>query len=383
MKKFFTHILVALLPLVSFASEVEINGLWYNLVTKAKQAEVIQWKGTKYSGNIKIPATVEYGGATYSVTSIGERAFTDCYGLTSVTIPNSVTSIGDAAFNWCTGLTSVTIPNSVTSIGDDAFYNCNSLTSIAIPGSVVSIGDCAFSGCTSLISVTIPSSVTSIDSEAFEYCTGLTSIKVETGNTKYDSRDNCNAIIETATNTLIIGCMTTVIPNSVTSIGNHAFAYCSGLTSITIPNSVTSIVGSAFFYCSGLTAVTIPNSVTSIGYGAFSGCSGLTSVTIGSGVKKINDYAFANCQELTDVYCYAENVPSTSSDAFEGSYIEYATLHVPAESIEKYKATNPWRLFGTIVGLTEDEIDGIKDLKDSNGHKDSWYTLDGKKFSKP
>ena len=142
---------------------------------------------------------------------------------------------------------------------------------------------------------------------------------------------------------------------SVTSIGNNAFAGCSGLTSVTIPNSVTSIGGEAFYKCSGLTSVTIPNSVTSIGEEAFRECSGLTSVTIGNGVTSIGSWAFRDCPDLLDVYCYAENVPYAYSNAFEGSYPEYATLHVPAASIESYKVKTPWRSFGKIVGLSGEE----------------------------
>ena len=142
---------------------------------------------------------------------------------------------------------------------------------------------------------------------------------------------------------------------SVTSIGKSAFIYCDGLTSVTIPNSVTSIGGGAFKDCSGLTSVTIPNSVTSIGEDAFNGCSGLTSVTIGNSVRSIGEEAFCDCSELLDVYCYAEKVPSTQSNAFNGSYPEYITLHVPDASIESYKATTPWSSFGKIVGLSGDE----------------------------
>ena len=191
-----------------------------------------------------------------SVTSIGKNAFENCSSLTSVIIPNSVTSIGISAFSGCFGLTSVTIPNSVTSIGSYAFSDCSGLTSITIPNSVTSIGRDAFYNCESLTSITIPNSVTSIGDLAFGYCLGLTSITVEKGNTKYDSRDNCNAIIETNTNKLIAGCKNTTIPNSVTSIGDLAFSNCFDLTSITIPNSVTSIGNRAFSYCSGLTSIT-------------------------------------------------------------------------------------------------------------------------------
>ena len=382
------------------AISTEVDGINYDFDAETKQATVIAKSSGLYSGEVVIPESVEHQGTTYSVTSIGESAFDDCTGLTSVTIPNSVTSIGDYAFSGCSGLTSVTIPNSVTSIGymafyycynltsvtipnsvtsigDNAFYECSGLTSVTIPNSVTSIGDYAFCGCYGLTSVTIPNSVTSIGERAFQYCDGLTSVtipnsvtsigyaafggcdgltemKVDANNSKYDSREGCNAIIETSSNTLISGCQTTVIPNNVTSIGPFAFAYCDGLTSVTIPNSVESIGHAAFAYCWDLTSVTIPNSVTSIEYATFHGCSGLTSVTIGSGVTSIGKWAFYNCINLQDVYCYAENVPSTESDAFYFFYPEYATLHVPAASIESYKTTEPWSGFGNIVALTKE-----------------------------
>ena len=121
------------------------------------------------------------------------------------------------------------------------------------------------------------------------------------------------------------------------------------ITNLIIPNSVTSIGERAFYGCSGLTSVTIPNSVASIGNSAFSGCSGLTSVTIGSGINSIGETAFASCPELTDVTCYAENVPSTNTDAFKDSYIEYTTLHVPASAVNAYKAADPWKNFKSIM----------------------------------
>ena len=265
---------------------------------------------------IHIPSQVRYGNYTYDVDCIGDSAFYDCSGLTSITIPNTVTSIGDYAFNHCSSLTSITIPNSVTSIGESAFYECSSLAWVTIPNSVTSIGVVAFAGCSSLTSITIPNSVTSIGESAFWGCSGLTSIIVEKGNDTYDSRKNCNAIIETASNTLIVSCKNTKIPNSVTSIGDSAFYDCSGLTSITIPNSVTSIGNHAFDGSSALTSISIPNTVTSIGEYAFSRCSSLISITIPNSVMSIGDYVFYNCSGLTSI-TIPKSITSIGNHAFE------------------------------------------------------------------
>ena len=203
-----------------------------------------------------------------SVNSIGDKAFYNCWRLTSLTIPDSVTSIGDSAFSWCWSLTSLTIPNSVTSIGNETFRKCSSLTSLTIPNSVTAIGNKAFLYCESLTSLTIPDSVTSIGNEAFYRCESLTSL---------------------------------TIPDSVTSIGDHAFAFCKSLTSLIISDSVTFIGNYAFSNCKNLTTLTIPNSVTSIGYGAFCRCSSLTSLTIPNSVTTIGKEAFYDCKSLTSL----------------------------------------------------------------------------------
>ena len=343
--------------------------LYFNYIKKGKVAELIQ-NPNKYKGTVIIPSKVTHEGVKYTVTKIAENAFNDCSGLTSVTIPNSVTSIASYAFKDCSGLTSVTIPNSVTSIGSYAFNNCSGLTSITIPNSVTSIGWGAFVDCSSLTSVFIPNSVTFIVDHAFEDCSGLTSVTIPNSVTSIGSSafNGCSDLTSvTIPNSVTSigsrafsycsGMTSVTIPNSVTSIGWGAFADCSSLTSVTIPNSVTSIVAGVFEYCSGLTSVTIPNSVTSIGEYAFAYCSGLTSITIGSGIKYIYNQAFANCPELTDVYCYAENVPSTNVDAFEGSYIEYATLHVPKGCIGAYKDVKPWKNFKSIVEIVDAKVE--------------------------
>ena len=238
-----------------------------------------------------------------SVTSIGNSAFYECRGLTSVTIGNGVTSIGSSAFYNCWGLKSVKIPNSVTSIGESAFYKCDRLTSVTIPNSVTSIGYRAFYECTGLTSVTIGNSVTSIDIGAFSGCSKLTSVVILNGVTSIGGFSRCSKLTSV------------VIPNSVTSIGESAFSGCSGLKSVTIPNSVTSIGKSAFYKCSGLKSVTIGNSVTSIGKYAFYECSGLTSVTIGNSVTSIGESAFYHCWGLTSVVI-PNSVTSIGESAF-------------------------------------------------------------------
>ena len=348
-------VLLALLATTClWAYDFQSGDLYYNITSDTTVEVTYQYESyNNYSDltTATIPETVTYEGTTYSVTSIGEYAFYACHPLTSITIPNSVMSIGDYAFQYCQSLTSINIPNSVTSIGRGAFDACHPLTSITIPNSVTSIGDYAFSGCYSLTSITIPNSVTSIGHSAFSGCSSLTSMVVESGNSTYDSRENCNAIIETASNTLIAGCQNTIIPNNVISIGVQAFCGCS-FTSVTIPNSVTSIGDGAFNWCGSLTSVTIPNSVTSIGEQAFCGCS-FTSVTIPNSVTSIGIHAFAECTSLDSVTCLAMTPPALGSSVF--SNCKQSTLLVPCESLSNYQAHEQWGQFTNIQCIASED----------------------------
>ena len=418
MKQFFRFsimLLALLLPALASAHDFEVDGIYYNI--NGNEAAVT-CKGlyydmffVGYSGSVVIPATVTYNGTTYPVTSIDKFAFYYCTSLTIIDIPNSITKIGDFAFGNCPGLTSIVvesgnpifdsrnncnaiietadntliagckntiIPNSVNAIGQYAFEGCDGLTSIVVPNSVTSIGNKAFYSCDGLTSINIPNSVTSIGNGAFESCNELASFVVESGNPRYDSRNNCNAIIETADNTLIVGCKNTIIPNSVTSIGEWAFSYCNSLTSINIPNSVTAIGNGAFESCIGLTSVDISNSVTSIGKYAFYNCGGLTSINISNSVTSIGDHAFfwctgltsivipnsvtsigneafKNCWTLTDVYCYIADLSGVScgnEQFYKDFNSDYSgrTLHVLQGTADAYRADENWYpYFGQIV----------------------------------
>ena len=358
-----------------------IDGIYYKFYNGNMTAEVISGED-KYTGDIVIPRSVKYNNTTYAVTAIGEEAFYYCDGLNSVTIPSSITFIDDRAFHGCgdltslmvesgnpiydsregcnaiietasntlivgsrtsfipdgissigggafsynKGLTSISIPESVTSIGWTAFEETG-LTSVAIPESVTSIGSFAFTG-TDITSVSIPKSVTSIGQGAFSRCQNLTSVQVEEGNPVYDSRGNCNAIIETASNTLIEGWKFSSIPNSITSLGEGAFSGCYDMKSFNIPSSVTRIGSEAFWGC-GLTSVSIPESVTSIG-----------------------TYAFY-CTSLKSMYCYGKTAPKTEGEIFFDVNLNRVTLFVPEESIDAYKAKEPWKSFGNIIAINE------------------------------
>ena len=302
---------IAFLVLVSMVHALNISAAKAEMAETGTTPEGIEYvigdgevEITGYSGkttDLTIPSTIQ----DYPVTSLADSVFEGCESLESVLIPEGVTRIGWAAFKDCESLKSITIPEGVTSIGGWAFMHCSSLGSITIPSSVTSIGDSAFSGCNS-----------------------LANIAVDEDNLVYDSRDNCNAIIDTATNTLLRGCKNTVIPSDVTNIGDSAFSGCTFLESITIPQGVTSIGDSAFSDCLSLESITILEGVTSIGDYAFSHCESLKSITIPQGVTSIGYAAFCYCYALESI-TISQGVTSIGEYAFD-SCTSLASIAIPS-----------------------------------------------------
>ena len=310
--------------------------------------------GYNAQGELNIPASVSYGGTDYAVTNIGNSAFMYYFYLTSLTIPNTVTTIEDGAFAYCSGFTGdLIIPNSVVTIGASAFFTCYSFDGdLVIGNSVTTIGDYAFDDCNGMHGVlNIPSNVTTIGIDAFRYC-AFSGITVDPESPVFDSRDNCNAIIRTETNELVTGCVNTVIPNTVTSIGDNAFSGLTGFTSISIPESVTSIGAGAFAFCFDLTGdLTIPNSVETIGNGAFFQCEGFDgTLTIGESVKFIGDYAFRQCSHFTKAVSLATTPPELGNEPGWNCVVfeQFGTqvLTVPYGCAEAYRNSNWYDEFG-------------------------------------
>ncbi len=305
------------------------------------------------------------------VTSIGSSAFSHCEKLETITIPASVQTIGSSAFGYCYNLSSfnfesdntlttlnsgafrecyklssIDFPSSLTTLDLSAIYYCRGLARIDIPEGVVTVTGSPYD-CFGVNTITIPASVTSVSTGVIKEFDNLNSIIVHEDNPIYDSRDNCNALIETATNTLIVACGSTIIPNGVTSIGTEAFASCTNFVNIVIPDSVTSIGNSAFsrctklenvifsknlisigakaFYgCTELLKVELPEGVTSIGTDAFRGCSKIKSIIIPSTITSIADNAFNGCSQLKTVYNLSA-LDMTAGSSTHGYVSYYAT----------------------------------------------------------
>ncbi len=248
------------------------------------------------------------------LTTIGDQAFYYCYRLTSVVLPETVTAIGTSAFQYCFYLSSIRLSENLENIASDAFWNCVRLTSIRIPAKVNSIGDTVFG-----------------------YCTQLTDVSVDPANTVFDSREGCNAIVETSTNTLYQAFVSTRIPSTVTTIGRFAYSYVAGLTELRIPSNVTALAGVSVFSCDDLRSVVLPAELTTIGHQSFDYCDSLKTVKVGMTVP-----------------------PSITQRTFNSR--TYATLYVPTGCREAYLAADYWKEFKQIVEFCDGDVNGDAQL---------------------
>ena len=273
-----------------------------------------------------------------SVTEIGEYAFLYCYKLANVTFGNSLQRIRYSAFSQCTELLAVDFANSPVRIEGNAFYydrklkslqgrkmkqidgyafcQCENLVHLDLGDSLQSIGSYAFASCYSLTNIHIPAKVRSIYSESFKACYSVDTITVDPENTTYDSRNNCNAIIHTASNQLVFGCAQTVIPSGIKSIGYYSFYECNRLTTIDLPVGLQSIDEEAFYNCSELTTINLPASITQLGRGVFKNCNKLTSIVLPEGLQTIGDEAFMGCTELTTIN-FPESITNVGCGVFK------------------------------------------------------------------
>lgn len=391
-------------------SVTAIGGITKNAMMYSSRAYDGTFAGCTGLTSIKLPEYVQF---------VGCYTFWGCTGLTSISIPESVKTIGVKAFGSCTGLTTIDIPQSVNEIGRGAFAGCTDLSSIIIPNGVTSIESELFEGCNSLTSITIPSSITSISYYwTFEGCSSLKDLYCYAENVPNNNYDAAFSNPENITLHVPAGSVDAykaaspwnelkeivALPQEIVKEevvyeieGGHAKVIFSGNASgdvkieafVVVDDKeyeVTVIAKDAFKGCTEMLSAELPNTITSIGESAFEGCTGLNYFEIGNGIMEILSRAFANIassststrggnDEGLHFYCLANAVPNTAADAFEGTDIANATLHVPDNLIEQYKVSAPWSGFGTIVGvsgtgITEisiDTQDGV--IYDLNGNR--------------
>ena len=295
--------------------------------------------------------------------------FSGCKYLTSIQLPPQLNAINGNVFRSCVRLTALDIPGSVTTIDEFAFYGCFSLATVNFNEGLKTIGEMAFNGCSGLLRVDLPSTVKSIAATSFQGCPSIEAITVAPGNTVYDSREGCNAVVNTANNQIVLGCQNTTFPETVTAIGSCAFLGCKKLTAINLPEGITGIGSSAFSGCTNLTTAVLPATLTSLGNSAFYGCTNLTDVRLAEGLSNIESYAFYSCRNLTHItipstvtvlknYAFYEcpklvevtvgfSTPlSIGSNTFSNR--RNATLYVPKGCVQEFRQASYWNEFKNI-----------------------------------
>lgn len=381
MKHITLLIVCFVIPLYAFSETIEVGGIYYNFI-KGSIVEVTK-SPNKYSGNITIPSQIDYNGQTLDVKIVGDSAFYESQ-VESVILTNGIQKIGKCAFSNSDKLKKIEIPETVIDIEYRAFGDCKSLVSIKLPSKISTLSSSLFISCINLQEVNIPENVVLIDTHAFYGCKKLKSITIPKSVEEIDTDAFRGSGLEAVyISDLEAWCMIKfspytgglsnpvtiahhlylneelfvdfIIPANITNLSG-TFKGCSDLQTIKFHNNFKSLEGGTFWGCNGLKEIYVPNNVEKIGSSDFKECENLSKVYIGSGINKIGFYAFEKCKNLSDLYCYAKDVPKTEENAFLDSYIEYATLHVPAESLEKYKAHSVFGKFGNIVALTDTEM---------------------------
>lgn len=354
MKRIYLLTIIFFFSLIVRAVNVEIDGIMYNINAKTGLTEVVANPSHQYKGDIVIPEAITYEGKEYTVTAIGESAFSQ-RNITSITFPNSITSVGRAAFYCCSLLDSVVLPEKVTVIGDMLFANCTSLRRVVIPEGLTLIDNSAFNSCYSLDSLIIPNSVTRIEDWAFALCKGLTYVEMSRGLT-YVGRGafgDCSAL-----NTVIIPDLSSWSMINFGDYNSNPLTTTKTLKinneeirDLVIPDDVTYIGDYAFRGCTNITSVTMGENVTKIGTSAFYGCKNCASITIGENVTSIGSWAFYGCSAMTSLKSLPRKVPSTTSNSFDSAIKDQAILYVPSAALEAYSSKAPWSDFYDIVAL--------------------------------
>ena len=354
MKRIYLLTIIFFFSLIVRAVNVEIDGIMYNINAKTGLTEVVANPSHQYKGDIVIPEAITYEDKEYTVTAIGESAFSQ-RNITSITFPNSITSVGRAAFYCCSLLDSVVLPEKVTVIGDMLFANCTSLRRVVIPEGLTLIDNSAFNSCYSLDSLIIPNSVTRIEDWAFALCKGLTYVEMSRGLT-YVGRGafgDCSAL-----NTVIIPDLSSWSMINFGDYNSNPLTTTKTLKinneeirDLVIPDDVTYIGDYAFRGCTNITSVTMGENVTKIGTSAFYGCKNCASITIGENVTSIGSWAFYGCSAMTSLKSLPRKVPSTTSNSFDSAIKDQAILYVPSAALEAYSSKAPWSDFYDIVAL--------------------------------
>ena len=315
-KVLFMVVMTAMACISAKAYDFSVDGFYYEITDRAGLFVSVVNGDLKYSGDLIIPNTVDYDGNTYTVTEMGSSTFIDCLGLTSIVINDQIKTIPYYAFAGCSNLEKVTLGKKVERFGMRAFMNCTSLSSINLNDNIVAFesGE-TFNGCRSLKKVIIGSNVRRMDGSEFYGCTSLETVEIHDG---------------------------------AKVIGNNSFIYCESLKTIDIPNSVLSIGGSAFQGCSNLVSAKIGDNVQKIDYYEFCDCTRLEKVVIGAGMNKIGMRTFLGCNQLKSVTMMNPDVPTLAGDGFSNYN---ATVYVPAQSVDAYKAAENWNNFTNIVAI--------------------------------